>query len=110
MTTQHTPGPWQVKKWKRESVADGFETAITDWRGHGIVVFCQKEESKKVEANATLISRAPCLKRILNQFHTCAMLDGDIDWSAPDDKALEITVSMGMLKRMAKAVQGLYIY
>jgi len=40
---------------------DGFEQVITDSRGHGLVVFCQKGESKKVEANARLIASAPLL-------------------------------------------------
>ena len=41
---QHSPG-----------CADGFETVITDSRGHGICTFNQKGNSEKVMANAQLI-------------------------------------------------------
>jgi hypothetical protein len=56
---EHTPGPWKIAKWENKRVVDGFETVITDSRGHGIVTFNQKGQSKKVTANAHLIKAAP---------------------------------------------------
>lgn len=59
MTTKHTPGPWKATKWERDNLADGFEYAITDSRGHGIVIFNQKGKHLKALANARLIAAAP---------------------------------------------------
>jgi len=56
---RHTPGRWQVKQWKRAHYVHGFETVITDARGHGLFTSTQKGKSKKVEANANLIANAP---------------------------------------------------
>jgi len=61
MKTKHTPGPWEISRWKDARLANGFETVISDSRGHGLVTFCQKGKNKKVEANARLIAAAPDL-------------------------------------------------
>ena len=61
MAVKHTPAPWQSNTWKHEYARDGFETVITDSRGHGIVSFHQYGESEKVTANARLIAESPTM-------------------------------------------------
>lgn len=56
---KHTPGPWLIKRWPNIICADGFETVITDSRGHGIAIFNQKGENEKVRANGKLIATSP---------------------------------------------------
>ena len=58
---KHTKGPWHVKKWQREHANDGFVTAITDSRGHGLFTSCQMGSHPKTQANAHLIAAAPDL-------------------------------------------------
>ena len=58
---KHTKGPWKINKWERDNVVDGFETIITDRRGHGIVTFNKKGNNEKVIANAHLIASSPKL-------------------------------------------------
>jgi len=62
---KHTPGKWKVKQWKREKAKDGFVTVVADSRGHGLFQSTEYGESKKVEANANLISAAPDLLRAI---------------------------------------------
>jgi len=61
----HTKGKWKITKWKRKDVWGGFQTVITDSRGHGLFSALQFGESKKVEANAKLIAEAPNMFNIL---------------------------------------------
>ena len=65
--SKHTKGKWQVKKWDREHAVDGFETVITDSRGHGLFTSNQKGKSRKVEANANLIASAPEMLEMLKK-------------------------------------------
>tara|TARA_R110000764_G_scaffold180892_1_gene266972 strand:+ start:338 stop:610 length:273 start_codon:yes stop_codon:yes gene_type:complete len=62
---KHTKGKWKVTRWERENVWGGFETVVTDSRGHGLFSALQFGESKKVEANAKLIAEAPKMFNIL---------------------------------------------
>lgn len=70
---KHTNGPWKVNKWDDDGAVDGFTTVITDTRGVSIAQFTTFGKSKKVEANAKLISKAPdmadLLKKLLNTQH-----------------------------------------
>jgi len=68
-TIKPTPEPWLIKRWDNEMCVDGFETAITDSRGHGIAVFTQKGKSKKVDANARVMAHAPAMLRLLKEIN-----------------------------------------
>ena len=61
----HTKGKWKVTRWERENAWGGFETVVTDSRGHGLFSALEFGESRKVEANARLIANAPLMLRIL---------------------------------------------
>lgn len=66
--TKHTPGPWKVTTWDKTNAVDGFETVITDNRGHGLATFTQFGNNAKVNANARLIAAAPELLQALQGF------------------------------------------
>lgn len=65
--TTTTPGTWKVAKWERDSCADGFEAVVTDARGHGLFIACQKGEHAKTRANAELVARASDLPEIIDE-------------------------------------------
>jgi hypothetical protein len=81
MTTQHTPGPWQVKTYAYRShiVADVREEGgIENWEGVASI----DESDGQGTANASLIAAAPELLAALNAMLTHMGMDED-SWNRP---------------------------
>ncbi len=104
MTTEHTPGPWQViidddgnPLSGRPSVfaADEYDCSIVHWDGFVQEYFRSARGDKEIHANARLIAAAPELLEALENLLAVNEGEGGTRYHAQDIARAAITKAKG---------------